>query len=461
MKKVTLFLAACLLAGSIFGEGIRFEQGSWAQVVSKARQERKLIFVDIYTTWCGPCKMMDKKLFPHPEAGKKYNTHFINYKIDAEKGEGIDIADRYHVKAYPTNLFIDPETEEVVYTALGYCELTEFLHRADVAIAEGADTMSLKAYELQYARKNYEKDFLIRYIEKLKRLDKDSDEQMDAYLHNYVTQEPSQETLAFLKQNVSSMGSQTFDYLMGLQENSSSKISPGEPADEWMRDKVWATFDKAAKKMDTALLAKLESIMEQYSLYSDFLEKDQMRIRFYQLNAEDNERRKLQAALADKILATSFDEFQKEDEIAWKNYQTNLRSQLLRIGQSEQEVNEALVGAAKDPMLFRKVSDKAAAFLNTVAWEVYENDHAEKTSVLRAEKWSAYSLSLITETHPNWSMFADTYAHLLYKSGAEKEAIAQQKKAIEVAKLNNPDMVEDLVESLHALEQNATKQDQK
>ena len=67
-------------------DGIRFTEGTWAQILSEAKNQQKLIFVDMYTTWCGPCKAMDKHVFTNAGVGDKFNAAFINYKIDAEKG---------------------------------------------------------------------------------------------------------------------------------------------------------------------------------------------------------------------------------------------------------------------------------------------------------------------------------------------------------------------------------------
>src|SRR5690606_9477080 len=87
-------------------EGMRFAEGPWKDVLARARQEGKLVFVDVYTSWCGPCKKMAAEVFPQKQVGDVFNASFINYKIDAEKGEGIDIARTYAVKAYPTYLFV-------------------------------------------------------------------------------------------------------------------------------------------------------------------------------------------------------------------------------------------------------------------------------------------------------------------------------------------------------------------
>lgn len=94
-------------------EGITFFEGSWEEAKAEASAEGKLIFVDAYAVWCGPCKWMDKNVFTNPNVGAFFNENFINYKFDMEKGEGPDFARQYKVRAYPTLLFISPDGKEV------------------------------------------------------------------------------------------------------------------------------------------------------------------------------------------------------------------------------------------------------------------------------------------------------------------------------------------------------------
>lgn len=111
-----LFVAAQLHAQ----EGISFEKNSWSQIIQKAKAEKKLIFMDAYTSWCGPCKSMQAKVFPDAVLGNYFNTNFINAKFDMEKGEGPALAAKYPIQGYPTLLFIDPNTGKIVMQALGY-----------------------------------------------------------------------------------------------------------------------------------------------------------------------------------------------------------------------------------------------------------------------------------------------------------------------------------------------------
>jgi thioredoxin 1 len=99
--------------------GIQFSKGSWAEILKKAKAEKKIIFLDAYTTWCGPCKLLQKNVFPKPEVGALFNQKFINVKIDMESGEGPRLAKKYPLEGYPTLFFIDPDGK-VVKQVIGY-----------------------------------------------------------------------------------------------------------------------------------------------------------------------------------------------------------------------------------------------------------------------------------------------------------------------------------------------------
>ena len=79
-----------------------------AEAKALSAKTGKLIFIDCYTDWCGPCKRMAATSFKDPAVGKLYNDNFINLKIEMEKNpEGRDLAASYKVRAYPTLLIID------------------------------------------------------------------------------------------------------------------------------------------------------------------------------------------------------------------------------------------------------------------------------------------------------------------------------------------------------------------
>ena len=106
--------------------GIAFHQGTWNEALRLAKEEGKPIFLDIYASWCGPCKMLKARTFPNDEVGKFYNTNFINVAVDGEKGEGIELAQKYKIRGYPTLIFLNSNGEIIAQTA-GYRNPKQFI----------------------------------------------------------------------------------------------------------------------------------------------------------------------------------------------------------------------------------------------------------------------------------------------------------------------------------------------
>lgn len=105
---------------------INFFQGSFAEAQEKAATENKLIFLDAYAVWCGPCKWMDKNTFTDQEVANYYNEHFVNVKMDMEKGEGAKLARKYRIRGYPSLLFLHPDGS-VAHSKLGAQDAPSFL----------------------------------------------------------------------------------------------------------------------------------------------------------------------------------------------------------------------------------------------------------------------------------------------------------------------------------------------
>jgi thioredoxin 1 len=112
--------------------GIQFSEISWAKALEKAKKTKKLIFLDAYASWCGPCKRMQKTLFIREDVGKFYNANFINIKKDMEVGEGPLLANSYPIEGYPTLFFIDGNGK-IVGRQLGAPQTAEEL----IAVGKG------------------------------------------------------------------------------------------------------------------------------------------------------------------------------------------------------------------------------------------------------------------------------------------------------------------------------------
>ena len=109
MKNLFVFLLALMLSLPAFaeGDGVNFFEGTFRQALAKAKKEKKMVMLDAYTSWCGPCKVLKNKVFPNKELGDYINAHFVSIGVDMEAGEGPALANMYPVKGYPTILFLD------------------------------------------------------------------------------------------------------------------------------------------------------------------------------------------------------------------------------------------------------------------------------------------------------------------------------------------------------------------
>lgn len=114
-------------------EGIQFVELPWAKVLAKAKKEKKLIFFDAYTSWCGPCKLLQKNVFTRKDVGDFFNANFINVKKDMEIGEGPQLANVYPVEGYPSLFFINGNGK-VVTSHLGGMDGPELIKFAQMVM---------------------------------------------------------------------------------------------------------------------------------------------------------------------------------------------------------------------------------------------------------------------------------------------------------------------------------------
>jgi thioredoxin-related protein/uncharacterized protein YqfB (UPF0267 family) len=161
MKKGILLTITLLIGHSILfaQNGIKFQKASWTEVLQKAKDENKLIFVDAFTTWCGPCKMMVRDVFPKKEVADFYNRTFVNYTIDMEKGEGVQLAKDYKVAQYPTLLFIAGDGT-LIHRAAGFHNPEQFVELGNAAIDP---SKQLSTLENRFEKGDRDPGFLKNY----------------------------------------------------------------------------------------------------------------------------------------------------------------------------------------------------------------------------------------------------------------------------------------------------------
>jgi thioredoxin-related protein len=210
MKKYVLMMVLTLgSVATLLAQGIEFNHGTWSEIKAQAKKENKLIFLDFYTVWCAPCRKMAKEVFPLPEAGDFYNKHFINVKVDAEKGEGVTLAEEYRPSGYPTLVFTDADGKQL-YRTTGAENAQELIKHAEIALNPQQDYELLKG---KYAQNGLGKEDLYRYMIMAKA--KDKTKEVNDIFDRYFSLVKSSGTGIFslMEEYVTSSSAKSFVYL--------------------------------------------------------------------------------------------------------------------------------------------------------------------------------------------------------------------------------------------------------
>lgn len=168
MKK--LFFCSVILLLSMYlpaqNRSIAFETDSdFATALARAKESGKLLFMDCYTSWCGPCKVLATKVFTVDSVADFFNAHFVSLKMDMEQGEGVQLKEKYQIEAYPTLLLINGEGENV-FRSVGGCSAPELLAR----VRQGMNPEnSLQMLGEKFNAGNREPEFVGKYCAALKK----------------------------------------------------------------------------------------------------------------------------------------------------------------------------------------------------------------------------------------------------------------------------------------------------
>ena len=368
--------------------GIQFDHEPFATLKQKAKDQNKLVFIDAFTTWCGPCKWMAKNIFPQTEVGNFYNANFINAKIDMEKGEGIEIAKLYKVQAYPTLLFVDGNGQ-MVHKALGSREKDEFIELGKIAINPEKNLNGL-GLKFKSQPGNFENAYA--YIKELKEVD--APEMKEAFDSYFSTQEKaiwnSQANWRMLFEFVRNPENMVFVNLKQNRADFASKF----------------TADSVDMKLTQVFINGLRMAASR---------EDQTSWEAYKSEIEN-----LKLKGADEVISqTSIGLAGQDKELEFKRTADYVKN----------------------------YGSKNASVLNQYAWKYYEESNNPK-HLLTAESWAKTGVAL----EPENPMIADTYAALLFKNNKKTEARLVAEKAIALGKKTGEDMsgTEELLKKINA-----------
>ncbi|MCZ6765736.1 MAG: thioredoxin domain-containing protein [bacterium] len=130
MKRISILIVTtfcvtvALSAPPAFAE-VAWSEDSFETILEKARAENKHVLIDFYTTWCGPCKKMDKETYTALGV-QEFLGEMIAVKIDCEKGEGIEVAEKFRVHVYPSTALLGPDGEEID-RVVGFLDADDFV----------------------------------------------------------------------------------------------------------------------------------------------------------------------------------------------------------------------------------------------------------------------------------------------------------------------------------------------
>lgn len=385
---------------------VRFEKDiSWERVKAKAKAEGKYIFVDCFTTWCGPCKYMDREVYPNRKVGAIMNEQFISVKVQMDTSkvdnenvkkwyaDARDISNEYKINAFPTFLFISP-SGEIVHKDMGAKRADDFIALAKTALDPKMQYYTLLS-DYKKGKKTYAvMPYLARTAQRLK-----ENEVADAVAKDYID-----------------------NYLFGLKESELFTKDNIEFISSFIR-----SFDDKGFKLFFSHQAKLDSLMGQKDYSQKVIDRTifQKEI-FPDFKKADKENGTPDWSTIVKSITKKFnglyaDRTVTNAQVVWYRYKEQW-PQYLKSGKQQVEKYE--------------VSDPD---LNNIVWYGIFLHSDKKADINTGIKW----MEEMIKRNDSFPDAYDTYANLLYKAGRKKEAIAVQEKAIKMAP-NSKEMAENL-----------------
>ena len=168
MKKYVaalVLLVSVITSSMVNAAGIEFNHDKkFQEVLDMAKAQGKLVFIDCYTSWCGPCRMLSTTVFTDSTVGDFFNSAFVNAKFDMEKDEGPIIANKYSVRSYPTLLWLDGDGN-VKHEVKGFMPAAELIRNGQKAVDPSPGILA--GYRKQYADGSRDVNFLRDYVNSL------------------------------------------------------------------------------------------------------------------------------------------------------------------------------------------------------------------------------------------------------------------------------------------------------
>ena len=410
--------------------GIKFFTGTWKELLAEAKKQNKPIFVDIYTTWCGPCKKMAKEAFPDKAVGELFNASFVSYQIDAEKGEGLDVAKQYAITAYPTSLFVSADGG-LIQRTVGYTDVKGLMAEASMAVEAAKDPKPIGMWDKEFVDGKRDAQFLSSYLAKRAKLQMPNAEALEAYL----TAAPEAEWTApanvtAVMANLTTTQSKAFEPLLGAIKNlkaDKEQQKLGQSLERTIRQLAWRDGYKAGNEADLeraivsqaavqrALDARMPTAKEASRAANS------ARMGYYQRTKNIPKYREATNLVGDDLASMTLDSLKAKDSRRYDQFMAETSAIPDSVRRSDDFQKYAT-------MMKTAETNGVAGSLNAFAWNYFMmvDDPADLN---RAIKWAERSVELIRN-----APHLDAYAQLLGKVGRTDEAIVAEKATIEIAK---------------------------
>ena len=132
MKKTVAVTIAVLLTWAAGAFSAVDWEHNYDAGLERAKKDKKLVMVDMYTDWCGWCKKLDKDTYNDKGVGDKVAKDFVAVKLNPEKSpKGATLAKQFGTTGYPHIVFVDA-TGKKVSEINGYLPPGEFLKRLEM-----------------------------------------------------------------------------------------------------------------------------------------------------------------------------------------------------------------------------------------------------------------------------------------------------------------------------------------
>lgn len=256
MPRILFSLLILISALPVFGQGIEFYDGDWKDALAEAEKSEKLVFVDAYAVWCGPCKRMAKTTFKEKEVGDFFNANFINLKIDMERGHGLTFGSKYPVSAFPTLMFLNGKGE-VIHKTTGAKDVAKLMSFAKKAM--GMDDRS-GDYEVAYNEGKRDFDLVYKYVQALNKVGKPSSKVVNDYIRSKPNITDEQMT-KFLLVAVTEADSKAFEELV-KRKGTAEKLTGEESVKDAIVEACKKTVNKAIEYESEMLLTEAQNKMK-------------------------------------------------------------------------------------------------------------------------------------------------------------------------------------------------------